>query len=117
AGQPAALLQLADLPAAVPARRTDRRLRDHPGAARVRRAAAHGQRSAVAVSLFALPTAAPQPLAGRVVLLAGAHGGLGAAAARACATAGVTLVLLGRKLPKLNRVYDAVAEAGPEPLL
>ncbi|MBN8225517.1 MAG: SDR family oxidoreductase [Xanthomonadales bacterium] len=49
--------------------------------------------------------------------MAGAHGGLGAAAAQACAAAGATLVLLGRKLPKLNRVYDAVAQAGPEPLL
>jgi NAD(P)-dependent dehydrogenase (short-subunit alcohol dehydrogenase family) len=27
------------------------------------------------------------------------------------------VVLLGRKLPKLNRVYDAVAQAGAEPLL
>ena len=69
------------------------------------------------MSLLDLPTAAAQPLAGRVILLAGAHGGLGAAAAQACAAAGATLVLLGRKLPKLNRVYDAVAQAGPEPLL
>ena len=56
------------------------------------------------MSLLDLPTAAAQPLAGRVILLAGAHGGLGAAAAQACAAAGATLVLLGRKLPKLNRV-------------
>jgi len=69
------------------------------------------------VSLLGLPTAAAQPLAGRVVLLGGAHGGLGAAAAQACAAAGATLVLLGRKLPRLNRVYDAVAQAGAEPLL
>jgi len=69
------------------------------------------------VSLLGLPSAAPRPLAGRTVLIAGAHGGLGAAAAQACAAAGATLVLLGRKLPKLNRVYDAVAQAGPEPLL
>ena len=33
------------------------------------------------------------------------------------ARAGATVVLLGRKLPKLNRVYDAVAQAGAEPLL
>lgn len=58
-----------------------------------------------------------QALAGRVVLVTGAAGGLGAAAAAACASAGATLVLLGRKLPKLNRVYDAVAQLGPEPLL
>jgi NAD(P)-dependent dehydrogenase (short-subunit alcohol dehydrogenase family) len=53
----------------------------------------------------------------RVVLVAGAHGGLGSAAAVACARAGATVVMLGRKVPKLNRVYDAVAAVGPEPLL
>lgn len=56
-------------------------------------------------------------LAGRVILVTGAHGGLGAAAAQACAAAGATVVLLGRKLPRLNRVYDAIAATGPEPLL
>ena len=56
-------------------------------------------------------------LEGRVVLLTGAHGGLGAAAAIACASAGATLILLGRKVPRLNRIYDSVAAAGPEPLL
>ncbi len=65
-------------------------------------------------SLDAAPAGA---LDGRVVLLTGAHGGLGTAAAVACAQAGATLVLLGRKVPRLNRVYDAVAAAGPEPLL
>jgi len=69
------------------------------------------------VSLVDLPSPAPRPLAGRAILLSGAHGGLGAEAARACAAAGATLVLLGRRLPRLNRVYDAVAQAGPEPLL
>ena len=56
-------------------------------------------------------------LAGRVVLVAGAHGGLGSAASLACARAGATVVLLGRKVPKLNRLYDALAAEGPEPLL
>jgi NAD(P)-dependent dehydrogenase (short-subunit alcohol dehydrogenase family) len=56
-------------------------------------------------------------LEGRVVLVSGAHGGLGSAAALACARAGATVVLLGRKLPKLNRLYDAIAGQGPEPLL
>ena len=54
------------------------------------------------MSLFALPSAAPQPLAGRVVLLSGAHGGLGAAAAQACAAAGATLVLLGLGLQEFS---------------
>ncbi len=68
------------------------------------------------MSLVGLPTRAPRALDQRVVLVSGAHGGLGSAAV-ACARAGATVVLLGRKLPKLNRVYDAVAQAGAEPLL
>ena len=60
---------------------------------------------------------AASELGGRVVLVSGAHGGLGSAAATACARAGATVVLLGRKLPKLNRLYDAIAAEGPEPLL
>lgn len=57
-------------------------------------------------------------LEGRVVLVTGAHGGLGSVAALACATAGATVVLLGRKVPKLNRVHDAiVARGAPAPLL
>ncbi|WBX95410.1 SDR family NAD(P)-dependent oxidoreductase [Pseudoxanthomonas mexicana] len=67
--------------------------------------------------MVGLPTRAPRALDQRVVLVSGAHGGLGSAAAVACARAGATVVLLGRKLPKLNRVYDAVAQAGAEPLL
>lgn len=58
-----------------------------------------------------------QSLAGRVILVAGAAGGLGSAAAVACARAGATVVLLGRKVAPLNRVYDAVKAVGPEPLL
>jgi NAD(P)-dependent dehydrogenase (short-subunit alcohol dehydrogenase family) len=51
------------------------------------------------------------------VLVTGAHGGLGAEAAKACARAGATVVLLGRRVPKLGRVYDAVKAIGPEPAL
>lgn len=69
------------------------------------------------MSLIGLPKRAETVLAGRVVLISGAHGGLGTVAAQACAKAGATLVLLGRKLPKLNRLYDAVSAIGPEPLL
>lgn len=65
----------------------------------------------------AFPTAAPRPLKDRVVLVTGAHGGLGAEAAKACARAGATVVLLGRKVPKLGRVYDAIKALGPEPAL
>lgn len=56
-------------------------------------------------------------LAGRVVLIVGAHGGLGQAASIASARAGATVVLLGHKVPKLNRVHDAIANAGAEALL
>lgn len=56
-------------------------------------------------------------LRGRVVLVAGAHGGLGQAASLAAARAGATVVLLGRKVPKLNRVHDAIVRDGGEALL
>lgn len=59
--------------------------------------------------------AAPGALAGRVVLVAGAHGGLGRAASLACARAGATVVLAGHRVPKLNRVYDAVAAVDGAP--
>ncbi len=68
-------------------------------------------------TLIGLPTRAARVLEGRVVLISGAQGGLGSAAAMACAEAGATLVLLGRKPAKLNRLYDAVSQVGPEPLL
>jgi len=56
-------------------------------------------------------------LADRVILIAGAGGGFGSAAAVACAQAGATVVLLGRKPRRLDRVYAAVEAVGPEPLL
>lgn len=56
-------------------------------------------------------------LADRVILLVGAHGALGAATAQACADAGGQLVLLGRKVPRLNRLHDALAARGIAPLL
>jgi len=55
---------------------------------------------------------AARPLDGRVVLIVGAHGALGRAAALASAAAGARVVLLGRKVPKLNRVHDAIVRAG-----
>jgi NAD(P)-dependent dehydrogenase (short-subunit alcohol dehydrogenase family) len=69
------------------------------------------------VAATTLPEVAADALAGRTVLVTGAHGGLGAEAAKACARAGATVVLLGRRVPKLNRVYDAVKALGPEPAL
>lgn len=56
-------------------------------------------------------------LAGKVVLVAGAHGGFGTEASKACAKAGATVVLLGRRVPKLNRLHDAIAAGGGEAVL
>ena len=57
-------------------------------------------------------------LAGRTILVVGAHGALGEAAARACAAHGATVVLLGRRVPKLTRLYDALEASGaPQPAI
>lgn len=63
------------------------------------------------------PQAEPAPLHGRVVLVTGAAGGLGAACARAVAAAGARPVLLGHRVPKLQRLYDEIAAAGGEPAI
>lgn len=60
---------------------------------------------------------AGKPLDGRIVLIVGATGGLGEAASVACARAGATVVLLGRNVRRLNKVYDAVTAAGGEAML
>lgn len=51
-------------------------------------------------------------LAGRVVLVTGATGGLGRATALACADAGATLVLLARHRGRLERLHDEIAARG-----
>ena len=51
-------------------------------------------------------------LAGQVVLVSGATGGLGTALCKACAAAGATVVMASRKLRKLEKLYDVVAELG-----
>ncbi|HZW52137.1 MAG TPA: SDR family NAD(P)-dependent oxidoreductase, partial [Rudaea sp.] len=45
----------------------------------------------------------------RVVLVAGAAGGLGRASALACARAGASAILLGRRIARLEKVYDEIA--------
>jgi len=52
----------------------------------------------------------------RTILVTGASAGIGAAAARAYARAGATVILLGRDIPRLEAVYDAIeADGGPQP--
>lgn len=66
-----------------------------------------------------VPTAVPTvDLAGRAVLITGATGGLGRALAQACAARGVTVVLHGRVVRKLEELYDDIRAAGhPEPTI
>ena len=60
----------------------------------------------------------PGLLAGRVILITGAGGGLGSALARECATAGASVVLCGRHAAKLERVYDEIEKMGaPQPAI
>ena len=62
--------------------------------------------------------ATPPGLAGRVILVTGATGGLGEPLARACASCGATVVLHGRYVPKLEALYDAIVAAKhPEPVI
>ena len=57
-------------------------------------------------------------LAQRVVLVTGSYGGLGRATALAAATAGASVVLLGKKARSLEPVYDEiVALAAPQPAI
>ena len=62
---------------------------------------------------YAAPAGA---LADRVILVTGAGGGLGSALSLACAALGARVVLCGRRVAPLERVYDAiVAAGGPRP--
>ncbi|MDR6934934.1 MULTISPECIES: SDR family NAD(P)-dependent oxidoreductase [unclassified Luteibacter] len=76
--------------------------------------------------MSALPSArlpgdwAPAPglLAGRVVIVTGATGGLGGESARAIQRAGGTVIITGRKVRALEKFYDElVALGGSEPVI
>src|SRR5271156_1752844 len=57
-------------------------------------------------------------LAGRVILITGAGGGLGRALAVESARAGASVILSGRNAAKLERVYDEIEKlGGPRPAL
>lgn len=54
----------------------------------------------------------------RVILITGAADGLGRATAKACARHGATLILLGRTIRKLEKIYDEICAAGgPDPAI
>jgi NAD(P)-dependent dehydrogenase (short-subunit alcohol dehydrogenase family) len=60
----------------------------------------------------------PGALAGRVFVVTGATGGLGGETARAIIRAGGTVVITGRKVRPLEKLYDElVALGGPEPVI
>ena len=55
-------------------------------------------------------------LADRVILVTGASGSIGGALAQACARLGARVILSGRSVRKLEKVYDSiVAHGGPRP--
>jgi NAD(P)-dependent dehydrogenase (short-subunit alcohol dehydrogenase family) len=57
-------------------------------------------------------------LAGRVILITGAGGGLGRALAVESARAGASVILSGRNAAKLDRVYDEIEKSGgPQPAI
>ncbi len=57
-------------------------------------------------------------LAGRVILITGAGGGLGRALAVESARAGASVILSGRNPAKLDRVYDEIEKlGGPQPAI
>jgi NAD(P)-dependent dehydrogenase (short-subunit alcohol dehydrogenase family) len=63
-------------------------------------------------------SARPDLLKDRVILVTGAGRGIGAAAARAYAAHGATVLLLGRTEANLNEIYDEIQAAGqPRPVV
>jgi NAD(P)-dependent dehydrogenase (short-subunit alcohol dehydrogenase family) len=58
---------------------------------------------------------APDALAGRVILVTGATGGIGRALAHALVRHGATVLLHGRDAKRLDALYRELAPLGPEP--
>lgn len=71
--------------------------------------------SGAALPALACPAAWPEiaaDLSGRVVLVIGASGGLGSTFARRAAASGAEVVLAGRRVAALERVYDDIVAGG-----
>jgi NAD(P)-dependent dehydrogenase (short-subunit alcohol dehydrogenase family) len=69
-------------------------------------------------SAFAQLPPSSERLAGRVILITGASGGLGSILAAGCAAQGATVVLHGRVVRRLEALYDRILAAGhPEPTI
>jgi len=63
-------------------------------------------------------TAAAELLKERVILVTGAGSGIGAAVAKSYAQHGATVILLDKKIPNLEQVYDDIIAAGnPTPAI
>jgi len=57
-------------------------------------------------------------LKGKIIAVTGAGDGIGAVAAKTFASYGATVILIGRTVPKLEQVYDAIEAAGnPQPAI
>lgn len=54
----------------------------------------------------------PHSLAGRVIAITGATGGLGSAVSRSVTAAGATAVLIGKRRRALEKLYDELIESG-----
>lgn len=67
------------------------------------------QSSSAAEQQFEIPQ---NGLKGHIVLITGATGGLGTSLSKACAVAGATVVLAGRKVKKLEKLYDVLVDSG-----
>lgn len=73
----------------------------------------------MSLPLLRLPDERPAAsLAGRVVLVTGACGGLGTAVAKSAARAGATVIITGRRKRQLEQLYDAmVGQDLPQPVI
>ena len=59
-----------------------------------------------------------QCLNDRIILITGAGDGIGAAVAKSCAEHGATVILVGKTVAKLERVYDDIMNTGgPQPAI